>query len=210
MTLNLGNIGLLVDGGVISKLLGIRDSGSNFADVEEARTLHPSLKEWRARFPPSSYIAPLLISAAIQDDKYEDMAQFRTDFALLFLTTMASSQQNGYVKDRVLKRLTAETRYEDFNWCAFIRRLFKKMYEKMEAIGPKVLQGGAVDHPDGEHLLYVDCTRQPSCNTGDGIRAIHYWTKQLLTRRQDYELSNGGFSRGQGKTLSDGLSGEHV
>ncbi|MFS7907281.1 hypothetical protein Hanom_Chr01g00069381 [Helianthus anomalus] len=41
MTLNLGNSDLLVDGGVITKLLGIRDSGSNFADVEEARMLHP-------------------------------------------------------------------------------------------------------------------------------------------------------------------------
>ncbi|KAJ0805391.1 hypothetical protein HanPI659440_Chr02g0049461 [Helianthus annuus] len=76
----------------------------------------------------------------------------------------------------------------------------------MEAIGPKVLLGGVVDHPDGEHVF--DCTRQPSCNTGDGIRAIHYWTKELLTQRQDYELSNGGFGRGQGKTLSDELSGE--
>ncbi|KAJ0618757.1 hypothetical protein HanHA89_Chr02g0057221 [Helianthus annuus] len=142
MTLNLGNSGLLVDGGVISKLLGIRDSGSNFADVEEARMLHPSLEEWRARFPPSSYIAPSLISAAIQDDKYEDMAQFCTDFALLFLTTMASSQQNGYVKDRVLKRLTTETRYEDFNWCAFIVDCLRKCKKKWRPLDPKCCWAG--------------------------------------------------------------------
>ncbi|MFS7980569.1 hypothetical protein Hanom_Chr10g00940951 [Helianthus anomalus] len=77
MTLNLGKSVLLVDGG--------------FADIEEARTLHPSLKEWRACFPPTSYIPPSLISAAIQNDKYSDMAHFHTDFSLLFLTTMASS-----------------------------------------------------------------------------------------------------------------------
>ncbi|MFS7984369.1 hypothetical protein Hanom_Chr11g00985671 [Helianthus anomalus] len=58
------------------------------------------------------------------------MAHFRTDFALLFLTTMASLQQNGYVKDKVLKRLTAETRYEDFNWCSFIIDCLKKYKKK--------------------------------------------------------------------------------
>ncbi|KAJ0618756.1 hypothetical protein HanHA89_Chr02g0057211 [Helianthus annuus] len=183
MTLNLGNNGLLVDDGVISELLGIRDSGSNFADVEEARTLHPSLKKWRARFPPSSYIAPSLISAAIQDDKYED---------------------------RVLKRLTAETRYEDFNWCAFIVDCLRKCKKKWRPLDPKCCWAGPLSILTVSMclLLYVDYTQQPSCNTGDGIRAIHYWTKELLTRRQDYELSNGGFGRGQGKTLSDGLSGE--
>ncbi|KAJ0568600.1 hypothetical protein HanPI659440_Chr06g0251311 [Helianthus annuus] len=66
-------------------------------------------------------------------------------------------------------------------------------------MGPKVLLGRAFDHPD-------DCTRQPACNTGDGVRAIHYCTKELLTRRQDYEISNGGFGRGQVKPLSDGIA----
>ncbi|MFS7954085.1 hypothetical protein Hanom_Chr07g00626171 [Helianthus anomalus] len=108
MTLNIGNASLVVDGGLISKLLGIRNTGLSFADVEVAKTLHPSLKAWRARFPPTTYIAPSLISAEIQKDTYSDMAFFRTDFALLFLTTMGSSQQNGYVKDKILKRLTTE------------------------------------------------------------------------------------------------------
>ncbi|MFS7962457.1 hypothetical protein Hanom_Chr08g00726831 [Helianthus anomalus] len=66
----------------------------------------------------------------------------------------------------------------------------------MEAIGPQVLLGWAVDDPD-------DCTQQPSCNTGVGVRAFHYWTKDLLTRRQDYEIANGGFGRGQVKPLSE-------
>ncbi|MFS7927599.1 hypothetical protein Hanom_Chr04g00311031 [Helianthus anomalus] len=66
----------------------------------------------------------------------------------------------------------------------------------MEAIGPQVLLGGAVDDPD-------DCTQQPACNTGVGVRAFHYWTKDLLTRRQDYEIANGGFGRGQVKPLSE-------
>ncbi|KAJ0513963.1 hypothetical protein HanHA300_Chr10g0363921 [Helianthus annuus] len=51
--------------------------------------------------------------------------------------------------------------------------------------------------------LYVDCTQQPACNTGVGVRTIYYWTKDLLTRRQDYEIVNGGFGRGQVKPLSD-------
>ncbi|KAM0036404.1 hypothetical protein Hdeb2414_s0014g00425961 [Helianthus debilis subsp. tardiflorus] len=211
MTLNLGKSGLLVDGGAISKLLGIRDSGSSFADVEEARTLHPSLKELRARFPPTSYIVPSLISAAIQDDKYSDMANFRTDFALLFLTTMASSQQNGYVKDKVLKRLIADTRYEDFNWCSFIADCLRKCKKQWRPLDPKCCWAGPLTILTMSIclvLLYVDCTWQPSCNTSDRIRAIHYWTKELLTRRQNYEISNGGFGRGQGKPLSDGIFGE--
>ncbi|MFS7952885.1 hypothetical protein Hanom_Chr07g00612151 [Helianthus anomalus] len=44
MTLNLVKSSLLVDGRVITKLLGIRDASLSFADVEEARTIHPSLK----------------------------------------------------------------------------------------------------------------------------------------------------------------------
>ncbi|MFS7890107.1 hypothetical protein Hanom_Chr00s000007g01614911 [Helianthus anomalus] len=73
------------------------------------------------------------------------MAFFRTDFALLFLTMMVSSQQNGYVKDKVLKRLTADTRYGDYNWA-----------------GPLTILT----------LLYIDCTRQPACNTDDGLKPL--------------------------------------
>ncbi|MFS7892067.1 hypothetical protein Hanom_Chr00s000494g01646061 [Helianthus anomalus] len=92
MTLNLCNNSLLLDGRLISKLLGIRNACLSFADVEESKTLHPSLKAWRARLPPTIYISPSLVSAEIQNDKYSDMSRFRTDFALLFLTTMVSSQ----------------------------------------------------------------------------------------------------------------------
>ncbi|MFS7892066.1 hypothetical protein Hanom_Chr00s000496g01646651 [Helianthus anomalus] len=87
-----------------------------------------------------------MVSAEIQKDKYSDMAHFYINFASLFLTTMANSQKNDYVKDK------------------------------------------------------------PASNTGDGVRAIHYWTKELLTSRQDYEISNGGFGRGQVKPLSDGIA----
>ncbi|KAJ0948258.1 hypothetical protein HanRHA438_Chr01g0025101 [Helianthus annuus] len=128
------------------------------------------------------------------------MAFFRTDFALLFLITMASSQQNGYVKDKVLKRLTADTRYEDYNWCGFIIDCLRKCKKKWRPWDPKCCWAGPLTILT---LLYVDCTRQPACNTGDGVRAIHYWTKDLLTRQQDYEISNGGFRRGQLKPLSD-------
>ncbi|KAJ0640236.1 hypothetical protein HanLR1_Chr16g0613071 [Helianthus annuus] len=100
MTLNLGSSKLVVDGGLISKLLGIRDEVWCFSDVEPTKTLHPSLKVWRAKYPPTSYIAPSLVSSEIQRDKYADMAHFRTDFSVLFLTTMVSSQHNGYVRTR--------------------------------------------------------------------------------------------------------------
>ncbi|KAF5761510.1 hypothetical protein HanXRQr2_Chr16g0765921 [Helianthus annuus] len=61
---------------------------------------------------------------------YHDMVHFRTDFAVLFLTTMVTSQQNGYVKDKVLKCLTAETRFEDYNWCGFIVDCLRKCKKK--------------------------------------------------------------------------------
>ncbi|KAF5789246.1 hypothetical protein HanXRQr2_Chr09g0368891 [Helianthus annuus] len=74
-------------------------------------------------------------------------------------------------------------------------------------MGPQVLLGEAFDNPD-------DCTRHPACNTGVGVRAILYQTKDLLTRRQDYEIANGGFGRGQVKPLSDAPAenggGEHI
>ncbi|KAF5789874.1 hypothetical protein HanXRQr2_Chr09g0376371 [Helianthus annuus] len=129
------------------------------------------------------------------------MAHFRIDFALLFLTTMARSQQNSYVKDKVLKRLTADTRYEDFNWCSFIIACLKKCKKKWRPWDPKCCWAGPLTI-----MTYVDCTQQLSYNTADGVRAIHYWTKELLTRRQDYEISNGGFGRGQVKPLSDGIT----
>ncbi|XP_035832218.1 uncharacterized protein LOC110871593 isoform X3 [Helianthus annuus] len=200
LTLNIGNASLVVDAGLISKLLGIRNTGLRFADVEVAKTLPPSLKAWRARFPPTTYIAPSLISAEIQKDTYSDMAFFRTDFALLFLTAMGSSQQNGYVKDKILKRLTAETRYEDYNWCEFIIECLRKCKKKWRPSDPKCCWVGPLTVLT---LLYVDCTQQPACNTGVGVRALHYWTKDLLTRRQDYEIANGGFGRGRVKPLSE-------
>ncbi|MFS7954567.1 hypothetical protein Hanom_Chr07g00632041 [Helianthus anomalus] len=43
---------------------------------------------------------------------------------------MVSSQQNGYVKNKVLKRLTADTRYEDYNWCGFIVDCLRKCKKK--------------------------------------------------------------------------------
>ncbi|MFS7955823.1 hypothetical protein Hanom_Chr07g00647221 [Helianthus anomalus] len=166
----------------MSKLLGIHDTGLCFNDVEEAKTLHPSLKAWRACFPPTSYIDPSLVSSEIQNDKHTEMAHFRTDFALLFLTMMVNSQQNGYIKDMVLKCLKIDTRPWD----------------------PKCCWAGPLT------ILTVNSTRQPACNTGDGVRAIHYWTKELLMRRQDYEISNRGFGHGQVKPLSDGTAEKAV
>ncbi|KAJ0680993.1 hypothetical protein HanPI659440_Chr16g0630741 [Helianthus annuus] len=192
---------MVVDGGLISKLLGIRDEGLCFSDVEPTKTLHPSLKALRARYPPTSYIAPSLVSSEIQRDKYADMAHVWTDFAMLFLTTMVSSQQNGYVKDKVLKRLTADTRFEDYNWCGFIVDCLRKCKKKWRPWDPKCWWVGPLTILT---LLYVDSTQQPTWNTGDGVRAIHLWTKELLTRRQDYEIVTGGFGRGEAKSLSDG------
>ncbi|KAF5803921.1 hypothetical protein HanRHA438_Chr06g0286221 [Helianthus annuus] len=71
---------------------------------------------------------------------------------------------------------------------------------------PKVLLGRAFDHPDVAVCRLHAAASLQHCNTGDGVRAIHYCTKELLTRRQDYEISNGGFGRGQVKPLSDGIA----
>ncbi|KAM0021175.1 hypothetical protein Hdeb2414_s0024g00647931 [Helianthus debilis subsp. tardiflorus] len=119
------------------------------------------------------------------------MAHFRTDFALLFLTTMASSQQNGYVKDKVLKCLTVDTIYEDFNWFGFNIDCLRKCKKKWRPWDPKCCRAG----PLTILTVIAVCrqhTRLPACNTGDGVRAIHYWTKELLTCQQDYEIVNGG------------------
>ncbi|MFS7998311.1 hypothetical protein Hanom_Chr12g01152201 [Helianthus anomalus] len=92
---------------------------------------------------------------------------------------------NGYLKDKVLKRLTAETRFEDYNCCGFIVDYLRKCKKKWRPWDPKY------------------CTRQPTRNTGDGVRAIHFWRKELLTRKQAYEIVTGGFGRGEAKSLSD-------
>ncbi|MFS7989604.1 hypothetical protein Hanom_Chr11g01048881 [Helianthus anomalus] len=186
MTFNVDNASLVVDGGLISKLLWIRNTGLSFTDVEEAKTLHPSLKVWRARFPPTSYIAPSLISAEIQNDMYSDMAFFRTDFALLFLTTMANSQQNSYVKDNFLKRLTAETRYEDFNWCEFIIECLRKCKKKWRPWDPKCCCAG----PLTILTMNMYCTRQPASNTDVGRMEV----KPL----NDAPAENGGGEHGTG------------
>ncbi|MFS7904965.1 hypothetical protein Hanom_Chr01g00042241 [Helianthus anomalus] len=180
ISLNLGNRILLLDGGLISKLLRIRDKGLCFTDIKEAKTLHPSLKAWRARIPLTSYITLSLVSVEIQNDK------------------------NGYIKDKILKRLTANTRYEDYNWCGFIIGCLRKCKKKWRPWDPKCCWAGHLT------ILTVNSTRRPAYNTGDGVRAIHYSTKELLTRRQNYEISNGGFSRGQVKPLSDGIAEKGV
>ncbi|MFS7962208.1 hypothetical protein Hanom_Chr08g00723971 [Helianthus anomalus] len=174
---------LVVDGGLISKLLGIRDEGFCFSDVEATKTLHPSLKVCRARYSPTSYIAPSLVSTKIQKDKYDEMAHFRTNFA------------------GVLKRLTTDTQFEDYNWCGFIVDYLRKCKKKWRPGDPKCWWAGPLTILT---VLYVDSTRQLTWNTGDGVRAIHFWTKELLTRRRDYEIVTVGFGRGEVKSLSDG------
>ncbi|KAF5769561.1 hypothetical protein HanXRQr2_Chr14g0649741 [Helianthus annuus] len=41
-------------------------------------------------------------------------------------------------------------------------------------------------------------------NTKAGVRAIQFWTKDMLSRRQDYEIKNGGFGHGKLKAINVG------
>ncbi|MFS7966128.1 hypothetical protein Hanom_Chr09g00770241 [Helianthus anomalus] len=95
---------------------------------------------------------------------------------------------NGYVKDKVLKRLNAETRFEDYNWCGFIVDCLRKCKKKWRPWDRRVA--------DLEHRRW-------------GL-GIHFWTREMLTRRQDYEIMTWGFGRGQAKSLSDGSVEKHV
>ncbi|KAM0040866.1 hypothetical protein Hdeb2414_s0011g00359351 [Helianthus debilis subsp. tardiflorus] len=41
-------------------------------------------------------------------------------------------------------------------------------------------------------------------DTKAGVRAIQFWSKDMLSRRQDYEIKNGGFGHGKLKAINVG------
>ncbi|MFS7945886.1 hypothetical protein Hanom_Chr06g00529381 [Helianthus anomalus] len=137
----------------------------------------------------------------MQQDTYNDMMFFHIDFVFLYFTTMASSHMNGYVNDKILKRLTADTRSEEYDWCAYIVDCLRKCKKKWKPKYPNSWWVGALTILT---FLYVDIRELAALITRAGLRAIQFWTRDMLTRRQDYETSNGGFGQGNSKAISVG------
>ncbi|MFS8004974.1 hypothetical protein Hanom_Chr13g01232071 [Helianthus anomalus] len=67
---------------------------------------------------------------------------FRIDFMLLFLTIMATSRMNGYVNDKILKRLTFDTQFEEYDWCGYIVECLRKCKKKWKPKDPNSCWAG--------------------------------------------------------------------
>ncbi|KAJ0630071.1 hypothetical protein HanHA300_Chr00c0516g0776151 [Helianthus annuus] len=107
-------------------------------------------------------------------------------------STMATSQRNGYVSDKILKRLTVDTRFKEYDLCGYIVDCLRKCKKKWKPKDPNSCWAGLLIILT---LLYDDSTELPTLSTRVGARAIHFWIRDMLTRRQDYEINSGGIGQ---------------
>ncbi|MFS7921840.1 hypothetical protein Hanom_Chr03g00241651 [Helianthus anomalus] len=111
------------------------------------------------------------------------------------------------VNDKILKRLIADTNFEEYDWCTYIVECLRKCKKKWKPKDPNSWWAGPISMLT---LLYVDSTELPAMNTKAGVRAIQLWTKDILSRRQDYEVKNGGFGHGKLKAINVGAVDDFV
>ncbi|KAI3777134.1 hypothetical protein L1987_46928 [Smallanthus sonchifolius] len=112
----------------------------------------------------------------IESGKDEDSFEFRMNFVMLFVTVMIQCLKQGRLKEEILKYITAETEFQNIDWCDFIIENLK--------------------------MLYVDSVECRKMKVDYTLNQITFWTMDRLRIRERLEIKGRGFGKGRFKGLT--------
>ncbi|MFS8009076.1 putative papain-like cysteine peptidase superfamily [Helianthus anomalus] len=125
-----------------------------------------------------------------QDD---DGVFFKYDFLALFMNTMVETKKDGTCKTDFLECLNENIAVENVNWCKFICNTIKNSKDGWQRDSKSIYFNGALTIMV---LIYVDQTICGHINSVRTTSPLLFWTKDMLSIREKYEIKNGGFGKG--------------
>ncbi|KAF5798294.1 hypothetical protein HanXRQr2_Chr07g0291191 [Helianthus annuus] len=161
-------------------------------DEEEEDEEVGILAEWKNLYKGRT-ITPSRIVDRLRDNPTEDGMMFKYDFLTLFMNTMVEINKDGRCKIDFLKCLGEDVAVEDVNWCKYICDSMKMSKDGWQRDSTSKYFNGALTILV---MLYVDRTLCGDINTVRISSPLSFWTKEMLSRRQTWEIKNGGFGKG--------------
>ncbi|KAM0035063.1 hypothetical protein Hdeb2414_s0015g00442051 [Helianthus debilis subsp. tardiflorus] len=115
------------------------------------------------------------------------------DFLALFMNTMVERKKDGTCETKFFKCLGEDIAVEDLNWCKYICDMIKISKDGWKQDNISIYFNGALTILV---LIYADRTVCGGINSIRTMSPLSFWTKDMLNRRQKYEIENDGFGKG--------------
>nr|GMC64727.1 uncharacterized protein LOC109189836 [Ipomoea batatas] len=150
------------------------------------------LNSWRESYEKVDYtITPVEVDAKLE--KYPDGGEyFIRNYALLVVSTVVRTMQNGYVYQHVIPNLKDTLEIGNLNWCQYVIYCLIATQPAWKAKKTQRFTGPLVFLT----VLYVDRVRAGVCTVPRTLPAFVGWDVDLLKQREESELTSGGFGRG--------------
>ncbi|KAI3757626.1 hypothetical protein L6452_05168 [Arctium lappa] len=117
--------------------------------------------------------------------------QFKLNFLVLFLSTMAECNSCGYCNSTVLGYITHDTDISKIDWSKYVFNYFMRSKDQWRReISSETFYSGPITFL---LLLYADITRCKKFDVERTRPTICVWNMELLRRREYLELTDGGF-----------------
>ncbi|XP_031106756.1 uncharacterized protein LOC116011343 [Ipomoea triloba] len=150
------------------------------------------LNIWRESYEKTDYtITP--VEVAIKLEKYLDGGEcFIRNYALLVVSTIVRTMQNGYVYQHVIPNLEDTLEIANLNWCQYVIHSLVATQPAWKARKTQRFTGPLVFLT----VLYVDRVQAGACTVPRTLPAFVGWDSELLKQREELEVTSGGFGRG--------------
>ncbi|KAJ0677869.1 hypothetical protein HanRHA438_Chr12g0546211 [Helianthus annuus] len=153
---------------------------------EEENEEHRILAEWNHLYKGRA-LTPNRIVERLRDNPTEDGIMFKYDFLTLFMNTMVEINKDGRCKTDFLECLGDDVAVEDVNRCKYICDSIKMGKDGWQRDSTSKYFNGA---------LTILVNIMWNINMVRTSSPLSFWTKETLSRRQIWEIKNGGFGKG--------------
>ncbi|KAJ0606844.1 hypothetical protein HanHA89_Chr03g0089731 [Helianthus annuus] len=193
MEIKFGRIAIKVDEEAIHQLLGLPNSGFDLTAVTPPKENTALGKAYKKRHDNKFTIKAKKIVEKISFGEDKEGLMFKLDFIVLFINTMVECHINGLCKAGIVDLLNEDMDFSKINWCKYIVHIIKRCKKVWVPRDLSSYFRGALTILT---LLYVDSVTCKGINEERTCSALEYWTSQRLQLREDMEIEQGGFGRG--------------
>ncbi|KAJ0450227.1 hypothetical protein HanRHA438_Chr15g0691851 [Helianthus annuus] len=152
---------------------------------------------WKNRFVKTPVSCKMIVEK-IRENIYGDDETFMMDFAMLFITTMIASTKNGNAMYTMLEWFCLSKEFKEHDWCQLIIDTIRVCKSDWDKDDPESIFCGPLTILV---LFYLDSTTCPGF-VGDREQApIMFWTKEMMSKRKEMEITNGGLGMGDVREL---------
>ncbi|KAJ9554627.1 hypothetical protein OSB04_018672 [Centaurea solstitialis] len=172
----------------VSEMLGLKNEGLDIKDFISDGEWNDELTSWREQYCYST-IRQSEVQKKISESEADDW-NFRLNFIILFVNSMANTLKMGTVDTTILSFLPKKDDLKKINWCKYIcdsarntKYIWNSEVDGSFFTGPVTFL----------MLLYVDSTLCKAVPHRRVIPAIKEWNTKMVFQRQIHEFKNGGF-----------------